>query len=59
MKLILNINNQEITVTREEAKKLYKELDQIFGNRINIPDFPIPNYPDWNKPTWLTNEFKD
>lgn len=38
-KLILNVNNHDITVSFEEAKKLYQELHEIFGAKpypINI-----------------------
>jgi len=51
-KLILKLNNKEIELTIEEAKKLYHELDTIFGPKINITP---PVIPPWQPYMWYTN----
>lgn len=37
-----------LTVDREEAEKLYKELHELFGEPTNKPFFsPTPSQPSW------------
>lgn len=44
MKLIVNIKGKPITLTIEEARELYNELDMVFKNNDTVY---IPTYPYW------------
>lgn len=41
VKIVLNIGEQEITVSFDEAQKLYRELSGIFGT---FKDNPLQDY---------------
>jgi len=42
MKIILNIDNKEVNLTLEEARRIYNELDRVFGCEKSVP------FPPWN-----------
>jgi len=45
MELSINIDGKEYTM--EEAKKLYEELDKLFGGKVPIINYP-PGVRDFN-----------
>lgn len=57
-KLILTINDQEITVSFDEARSLYEELNKIFSApTVNIRPTPWEPIPGW--PNIDTSKFVD
>jgi hypothetical protein len=58
MKHIIEINNQKITLSTEELKELWTELNEFFGKKVEFPYTGIrefqPNPWDGN-PIWYTN----
>jgi hypothetical protein len=59
-RIVIEIDGKEHRFTVEEARKLYNELDSLFGKEtITIPSYPIPQDTDKNypyplspQPTW-------
>lgn len=46
VKITLNINNSEITLTMDEARALFNDLKQIFDPAPSFPlNTPIPRTP--------------
>ena len=51
MKITLEINGKEVTMTKEEACQLHAELDAIFGNKaVPVPIYPVPHAPAYPPP---------
>lgn len=54
IKIIVNINGEDHSMTYDEAEKLYQELNEIFGKKESIPYSPLDPY--WERtPFWPTN----
>jgi len=50
----VQIGDQEIVLTFEEAKKLYHELEKLFGKNLQLPYYP-PRSPQRDEPyIWFT-----
>lgn len=49
---IKNADGVEVLITVEEAKKLYKALDEMFGKPSYTPCYP--SYPVYYKDTTMT-----
>jgi hypothetical protein len=45
MKLVLNINGKEITVSIDEAKMLHQELSKLFDSKL-YPEPLVKLYPE-------------
>lgn len=49
-------SGDQLSLTEEDAKKLYAKLSEFFGNNTQYypiyiePQKTYPNYPDWNEP---------
>jgi len=64
MKIIININDNEVTLTKEKARQLWKELNEIFGETKSgwkdsgwyktFPDNKKWSEGPWNQPPIVT-----
>jgi len=52
--ITLQIDDQEITISAQDAKELYNELQKLFGNpQVAINPLFSPNLPNIVNPTYL------
>lgn len=55
-KLVIETDDVELSLTVEQAKDLYKELGELFGDKtviINRAPSIVPRNPYWREP-WIT-----
>ena len=52
MKITIDTDTGPVTLTLEQAEKLYNELDRMFKRQVTYVPSPVITYPDPNDTTW-------
>lgn len=56
MKFILEIKDQEVVLTEEEAENLYEELRKYFKKNVILKQTEFQPIDSTNKPWWLERQ---
>lgn len=59
-KIIVEIDGEEIELTKEKALEIKKDLDEIFAEPVSVPiNIPYPIFPEPNMPYYRLDKYWD